>query len=171
MCADCFAWPFTLLWLVREQLTNSSVYSRWCWLSHSVSAFLGFFSFLFFFFFSTFLFCYVDALSLGFLAAVPLQLCLCGYNTQVPWDRAVYSKHITKRHSTWPIQRSALVKKELQIAPGIWAPQLPTCIQFCCSYLIFYRAFICVYRNNKAIFFSLYEFSQELLPDVFCFHF
>lgn len=74
-----------------------------------------------------------------------------------------------KKDSTWPIRRSALVTKELQIAPGISSPQLPTCIQFCCSYLIFYEAFICVYRNNKAIFFSLYGLSQELLPDVLCF--
>ena len=90
-----------------------------------------------------------------------------------PRDRAVYGKHsTTKEKDTVPGQsdvRSALVTKALQIAPGISSPQLPTCIQFCCSYLIFYEAFICVYRNNKAIFFSLYGVSQELLPDVFCF--
>lgn len=36
---------FTLLWPVREQLTNSTVYFRCCWLSHAVSPFAGLFPF------------------------------------------------------------------------------------------------------------------------------
>lgn len=40
---------FTLLWPVREQLTNSSVYSCCRWLSHTVSPFVGLFLFKFFF--------------------------------------------------------------------------------------------------------------------------
>lgn len=48
----------TLLWPVREQLTNSTVYSRCCWLSYTVSPFVGFFLF-------TFLFCWVAALFLA----------------------------------------------------------------------------------------------------------
>lgn len=39
--------------------------------------------------------------------------------------------------------------------------------RLCFSYLIFYWAFICVYREkNKAVFVNIYGFSQELLPDV-----
>lgn len=38
----------------------------------------------------------VDLLfSSGLLDAVSFQLCLCYHNIQVPWDRAVYGKHIT----------------------------------------------------------------------------
>lgn len=36
---------FTLLWPVREQLTNSTVYFCCCWLSHAVSPFAGLFHF------------------------------------------------------------------------------------------------------------------------------
>lgn len=93
------------------------------------------------------------------LAAFPVCLHYC--DVQVFWDRAVYGKHITKGR-TWPNWRSVVVKQELWMAPGIWSPQLPACIQLCFSYLIFYGAFGGVSRNNKAVSLRLYGISLEI---------
>lgn len=92
-------------------------------------------------------------------AAFPVCLHCC--DVQVSWDGALYGKHITEGR-TWPVWRSVLVKQELWMAPGIWSPQLPACIQLCFSYLIFYGTFVGVYRNNKAVFLRLYGISLEL---------
>lgn len=159
MCTSCgplfyMCWllflAFALLWSQREQLANFNVYSLSCRLSHTVTVcwHLCFYIFLPLFF--------PPSLS---RAAFPACLHYC--DVQVSWDRAVYGKHITKGR-TWPIWRSALVKQELWMAPGIWSPQLPACIQLCFSYLIFYGAFVGVYRNNKALFLSLYGISLEV---------
>lgn len=88
-------------------------------------------------------------------------VCLHYCDVQLSRDRAVSGKHITKGR-TWPIWRSVLVKVKLWMAPGIWSPQLPACIQLCFSYLIFYGAFGAVYRNNKAVFLRLYGTSLEV---------
>lgn len=52
---------------------------------------------------------------------------------------------------------------------GVRSPQLLTCIRLCCSYLVFYGAFVRVYRNNKAVRQPLWALflSRQLLPDAF----
>lgn len=61
-----------------------------------------------------------------------------------------------------------LVTRDLRIAPPP-SPQLPTCIRLCCSYLVFYGAFVRVCRNNKAVRQPLRALflSRQLLPDAF----
>ena len=139
---------------MREQLLCITMYSCFLAVTYRISVVLLHFS-------------TVALLLQSWRCAVMCSWCR---NVQFPGGRLCYGKRSTEWHSTWPIRHSALIKIELQIAPGIWSPQLPTCVQFCCSYIIFYGAFVCVYRNNKAIFLSLYGLSQEHVPDVICFH-
>lgn len=142
---------FALLWSQREQLTTFGVYPLSCWLSHAVTVcwHLCFYIFLAFF------------LGGGGKSPSCNPVCLHYCDVQLSRDRAVSGKHITKGR-TWPIWRSVLVKVKLWMAPGIWSPQLPACIQLCFSYLIFYGAFGAVYRNNKAVFLRLYGISLEV---------
>lgn len=95
------------------------------------------------------------------------QLCLCCRDVQASWDGAVYGKHITKGRVPGRSDVLLALNKNFKLPQASGLHSYQPAFKLCFSYLIFYWAFICVYREkNKAVFVNIYGFSQELLPDV-----